>query len=190
MPPGRAFIKAEHQLACCYGDCLACACREHPAGKVKHQGAAGSSGAQKQKRKGIEQKRQLNGLGKGGHATGSAAGSQLAEPHSEPGKAQKRQSAKATDPDCPRPKQTAAKKGDAAARQADRAALGSKKSSSKSLAKPSGHHSPHKGSGKQLGKHAQRGPDKEPAPNKGGPLVKSPQQRTPTLTLEPTDMFL
>ena len=138
----------------------------------------------------IEQKHQLNGLGKGGHATGSAAGSQFAELHSEPGKAQRRQGAKAGDSDCPRPRQTAAKKGDAAARQADRAGSGGKKSSSKSLVKPPGDTRPLKRSGKQLGKPAQRGPDKDAAPNKGGPLAKSPQQRTPTLTLEPTDMFL
>ena len=170
--------------------CLAYVSREHSAGKAKHQGAADGSGAQKQKHKGMEQKRQLNGLGKGGHATGSAAGLQSAEPHTEPGKAQKKQDTKAAGSDCPRPKQTAAKKGDAAARQADRAASGSKKSSSKSLAKPPGQSGPQKGTSKHLGKPAQRAPDKDAAPNKGGPLAKSPQQRTPTLTLEPTDMFL
>ena len=166
-------------------------CSVHPAKKAKHRGAAESSGAQKEKHKGSEHKRQLNGLGKGGHATfGSAVDMQQSEPHSNPSKAQKRQGAKAADLGCPRPKQTAAKKGDAGARPADRAASGSKKSSSQSLAKPPGHSSPLKGGGKQLGKPAQRGPNKDASPSKGRPLAKSPQQRTPTLTLEPTDMFL
>ena len=179
----------EHQKVLLDEACLTCACRVHPIGKAKRQGAAESS-AQKQKHKGIDQKRQLNGLGTGGHATGLAADLRPAELHSEPSKAQKRQGARAADSGCPPPKQTAAKKGDAAARQADRAASGSKKSSSKGLAQPPGLFGPLKGSSKHLGTPAQRGPDKDAAPSKGKPLAKSPQQRTPTLTLEPTDMFL